>query len=146
MKRTLIATLTLMLTVAAFAAPPGRRAEGQRGGRGMRQPGRLAELLNLTESQRASVKALRDAQKSKMQPLIEQRRANREALKAALDAGDAAKAGELAVANHQLRSQFRAAHESFQTSLAALLTAEQKAKWELMREMRETRRSHRQRR
>lgn len=144
MKRTLIAALILTFTAAAMAAPPGGR-----GGRGMRQPGRLADLLDLTESQRASVQALRDAMKSKMQPLIEERRANREALKAALDAGDAAKAGELAVANHNLRRQFRAAHESFQTSVAALLTPAQRAKWEVareLREMRQTRRPHRQQR
>jgi len=143
MKRILIPTLTLMLTVAAVAAPPGRRGDGPRGDRRMARPARLAELLDLTESQRTSVRALRETLKAKMQPLIEQRRANREALKAALDAGDAAKAGELALANHKLRSQFRTARESFKTSVAALLTPEQNTKWEIAREMREKRRPRR---
>jgi|GEM_PF-2834110 len=146
MKRTLIATLTMMLAAAAVAAPPGRRAEGQRGDRAMARQARLAEILDLTEAQRTSVRALRETLKSTMQPLIEQRRANRAALKAALDAGDAAKAGELALANHNLRNKFKASRESFETSLAALLTAEQKAKWETVREMREMRGMRRHRR
>jgi|SRR6185436_2213771 len=151
MKRTLITTLTLMLTVAAVAAPPGRRGdglrgEGPRGGRGMARPGQLAELLDLNDSQRASLETLRENLKAAVEPLREQHQANREAMKAALDAGDSAKAGELALANHKLGSQFRAARESFETSLIALLTPEQKAKWELAREMRQSRRQHRQQR
>src|SRR6185436_1453115 len=142
MIRILITSLTLMLTVAAVAAPPGRPDREQRGARGQRGE-RLARVHDLSESQRASIEALRETLKATMEPLVEQRRANREALKAALDAGDTAKAGELAMANHNLRSQFKAAHESFETSFAALLTAEQKAKWEMAREMRQSRRHRR---
>src|SRR5687767_4934383 len=140
MKRTLITIVTLMITVTAVAAPPGRRGGEQPGGQ---RAERLAGVLDLTESQRASVETLRETLKASMEPLKEQRRANREALKAALDAGDTAKAGELAMANHNLRSQFKAARESFETSFAALLTSEQKAKWDAVREMRQTRRHRR---
>lgn len=143
MKRILITTLTLMLAAAAVAAPPGRRAEGQRGGRAMARPERLAAVLHLTESQRTSVRALAETMNATMQPLLEERRANREALKAAVEAGNAAKAGELAIANHNLRNEFKAARESFHNSVAALLTAEQKAKWEMARELRQSRRHRR---
>jgi len=44
---------------------------------------------------------------------------------------------------HNLRSKFKASRESFETSLGALLTAEQKAKWETVREMRGMRRHRR---
>jgi Spy/CpxP family protein refolding chaperone len=141
MKRTLIAVLMLTVTIAAFAAPPGPRGDGprgdgpQRGGRALLPPKALADFLDLSESQQASLDALRDTLKSSVEPLREQQRANREALRAAVEAGDAAKAGELSIALHNTRKQFKAARESFETSLVALLTPEQKAKWETYREI-----------
>jgi len=143
MKRILIVILTLLFTTAAIATPPKRGERQNRGpggpegpgGRGFLPPGAIAEFLALTDAQTAQVETLRDSLKATIEPLVEQQRANREALEAALAAGDSAKVGELALAKYNVGKQLKSARESFETSFIALLTPEQKAKWEIYQEI-----------
>lgn len=139
MKRILILMLTLMIAASAFAVPH-RRPHGARDG------SRMAELLDLTDEQKSQAKALRLNQRATIQPLREKIRGNREQIEDALAAGNSAKAGELMLASYNLRQQIKAAHESFKTSFAALLTPAQKEKWSVFEEMRQLRRERRGRR
>ena len=143
MKRTLILVLSFILATAAFArpqrGPEGNHGREGRAGRAMLPPQALAEFLSLSDAQTSQIEALRETLKSTIQPLREQQRANRQALEAALESGDSAKAGQLSSAIYATGNQIKAAADSYQTSFAALLTAEQKAKWAVYQEIIELR-------
>ncbi|HEX2834327.1 MAG TPA: Spy/CpxP family protein refolding chaperone [Thermoanaerobaculia bacterium] len=144
MKRTLTAVLLLALTVTAYSAP--RAPRGQRGPRqDALRPQVLADFLDLTDAQKTQAQALRASMRAAVEPLRAQLQANREAVKAAVDAGNAQQAGQLVVSSKGVREQIKAAHETFETQFAALLNAEQKAKWNVLRELREARRDARHR-
>lgn len=155
MKRISIPILLItLIAVAAVAAPgPGRgpgggpgpgAPQGQHQGPGeILPPPLLAEFLGLTEAQIAQIQPLRETLRATVEPLAEQLRANQEQLRAAVDAGNAAEAGQLLIANHGIGQQIRAAHDTFQAAFEALLTSEQKAKWDVYQEISELRRSPR---
>jgi Spy/CpxP family protein refolding chaperone len=147
MKRISILALITLIAVAAFAAPGRRPANagpggpgGQHGPREILPPPLLAQFLGLTEAQIAQIQPLRETLRTTVEPLREHQRANQEQIRAAVDSGNAAKAGELLVANHALREQMKAAHDTFETSFAAMLTPAQKAKWDVYREISHLRR------
>ncbi|MGZ5441071.1 MAG: Spy/CpxP family protein refolding chaperone [Thermoanaerobaculia bacterium] len=158
MKRISIPILLLtLIAVAAVAAPgPGRGpgggpGAGPGGPQGQQQgpgeilpPPLLAEFLGLTEAQIAQIQPLRGTLRATVEPLAEQQRANQEQLRAAVDAGNAAQAGQLLITNHGLGQQIRAAHDTFKAAFEALLTSEQKAKWDVYQEISELRRSPRE--
>lgn len=150
MKRTLIAALILTMAIAAIAAPPPRPGGGQSGpgspqrgpggpggpgGEQLLSPEALAEFLVLTESQITQIQALREALEATVQPLMEQQRANQQAVEAALAAGDANAAGAAMLAGYNLRTQIKAAHDSFKASFESVLTTEQKSKWSVYQEI-----------
>lgn len=146
MKRITIAIL-LITTIAAAAVaaprsgPPPMNAQGPRpGGPGEMPPALLADFLDLTEAQSAQVQQFRETLRATTEPLHESMRANRQQLEAAAAAGDAARAGALAVANHQLAQQIKAARDAYKTSFESVLTAEQKAKFAVYQELMELRR------
>lgn len=146
MKRITIAILLVtMIAAAAVAAPrsgpPPMNAQGPRaGGPGELPPALLAEFLDLTEAQAAQVQQFRETLRTTTEPLHESMRANREQLEAAVEAGDAAKAGALVIASHQIHEQIKAARDAFKTSFESVLTAEQKAKFAVYQELMELRR------
>jgi Spy/CpxP family protein refolding chaperone len=151
MKKTLVTLLALALGVSAFAAAPPHRqapgqgqgqAEGERQGGDVLPPRALAAFLGLTEAQVEQTQAIRESMRTAIEPLREQIHVNRDLMQAALEAGDAAKAGQLALANFDLRKQIEAARESADTQFQALLTAEQKAKWDVYQQILEARRRH----
>jgi len=143
MKRILIFTLISLIAVAAIAAPGGRRPQGQRGpGSGPNEllpPPQFTEFLGLTDAQVAQVEPLREKLRTTIEPLREQLRANQEQIRAAIDSGNAAQAGALMVANRNLRDQMKAAHDAFAASFEAILTAAQKSKFDVYREINELR-------
>lgn len=134
MKRLLIAALIATTAIAATAAPRQRRPSPER----TRE--RVADVLNLTDAQKSQAQSLRLTLRATVEPLRDQLRVNREAVKAAVDAGNAQQAGQLLVASKAVRDQIKAAHESFQSQFGAMLNAEQKAKWAVMMELRQARR------
>jgi Spy/CpxP family protein refolding chaperone len=152
MKRTLIAILTLALATAAFAGPGQRpqagpggpgNPQGQRGpGGALLSPQLIAEFLNLSDAQKSQAQALHESQRTAIEPLREQLRANRQAIGTAVDAGNAQQAGQLLIAGKAIRDQIKAAHDTFATQFEAMLTAEQKAKWAVVKELMELRRNH----
>lgn len=138
MKRTLIALLILTIATTAFAAP-GRRPAGPGDGgpapQALLSPPALAEFLGLTESQAAQIQSLHEQLEATIRPLAEQQRANHQAIEEALAAGNAARAGELMLANYGLGSQMKAAHDAFKAGFEGTLTAEQQAKWAIYNEI-----------
>ena len=162
MKRTrisLIALITLIVTLAAFAQPqprprgaagPGPGPGGPEAmhgpggpggpGRGILPPQALAEFLGLSDAQKEQAKAHRTTLEEAIKPLREQARANQEAIRAAVEAGNATAAGEKLIANDKIREQIQAEHEKFETAFTAILNAEQKAKFEVFQEIQELRR------
>lgn len=144
MKRISITILLItMIAAAAVAAPRNGRpggppSENARGGD--MPPGILAEFLGLTDAQTAQIDALRETMRATIEPLAETQKANHEAIRAAVEAGDAAKAGALMVANHQVAQQIKTARDAFRTGVEGVLTAEQKAKFAVYQELQELRR------
>ena len=143
MKRTLATILVLILASALVAAPPPQRPGAPPAPNAPHPPGELlppegvAELLDLTEAQKTQIQALHEALRATVQPLHEQQRAIHEQLEAAVAAGNAQRIGELVLAERALHTQIEAARTTFETSFAALLTPEQRAKWEVYQEIRE---------
>jgi Spy/CpxP family protein refolding chaperone len=152
-KLSIIAAITIVLAAgAAFAqhrgpgaGRPGRGGPG--GGPGMGpgvgaeilSPAALVEFLGLTEAQQEQITTLRESMHGTISPLAEEMKAKREELREAVTAGSAQQAGDILLAIEALRAQIDAARESFETQFEAVLTAEQKAKWDILQEIRELR-------
>jgi Spy/CpxP family protein refolding chaperone len=143
MKRT-IALMTLLLATTLFAdQPPKQRppgpppAEAAKGGPAgeLLSPPQMAIFLNLSDAQKASLQQINESTQTTVKPLAEQAHANQEAIDAAVKAGDAAKAGQLLVANYAIGQQIKAALDAAKTASDAVLTAEQKAKLAIYREI-----------
>lgn len=147
MKRIIAVAILTLATLSAVAAPrrpsappsaPAQGAQPRHGGE-LLPPQLLADFLDLGEAQITQIGQLRETLRTTVEPLREQQRANGEQLRAAVEAGDAAKAGQLMIANHRLAEQIKAAHDAFQTSFENVLTAAQKAKLAVYKEIVELR-------
>lgn len=90
----------------------------------------LLRQLDLTSDQHAQVKAIFEKEKPTLQPLMQQMRQNREAMKALEAAGpfDEAKVTALATQNSQTMIQLQVEHERVKSEIMAILTPDQKAK------------------
>lgn len=137
----ILAATTTFAASRPAAGPPPQQQQGPGPGE-ILNPQQMAEFLGLTEAQIAQIGPLRDALRATVEPLREQQRENGEKLRDAVEAGDAATAGQLVIANHTLSQQIQAAANTFKTSFEALLTSEQKAKLAIYEEIVELR-SHR---
>ncbi len=107
-----------------------------RGHRGMLM-GRMAQELNLTEAQKAQIKSLRDQERPVIQPLLEQLAANHKEMLAATANGnfDEAKVRLLANQQGQITAQLLFARQQMMSKIYnTVLTSEQKAKFDQLRE------------
>lgn len=139
---------TALLALAALPALAGPRGEGH--GRGGREHGfgRIlppASYLDLTADQKAAVDKLRDETKAKVQPLFESQRSKRQELRGLLDGAtpDPTAVGNLTIAMHETTQQIKSALDAARVSFEALLTPEQKTKYDNFRELRQDRRERR---
>jgi Spy/CpxP family protein refolding chaperone len=120
MKTKLIAILLILIAAVAIAQPAAR-------------PGAvLAKYLDLTPDQAAAWKQIHTDTAAVVQPLATTERATRKQIETALQAAtpDPAAIGKLTITLHATRDQIRAAHEASKAKLVAVLTAEQKTKFE----------------
>lgn len=124
--RWLVALASALILVAAAAAQPGGFGKGGRGGE------RLAEYLELDESQRIEWQTLREEHRAALEPVLAEMKANRESLRTLLesDAADPTTVGEIVLAGRDLKNQLKAAREQLDADLVAVLTAEQQEKFE----------------
>ncbi len=125
-----VLTLVGLPLLAEAARPP------QNPGAILRNPRALARYLKLTSEQIATFKTLREELQADLKPLQEQIKPLQEQLKTQLDAAapDACTAGETTVALDAVRDDIRAAYEEFDTAFSAILTPEQLAKYEHLKE------------
>ena len=123
MKTRFIAALAILVATAASARP---------------RPARLAHYLDLTSDQIAAWKQIHADTAALVQPLAASARETRTQLKAALDSAspDPTVVGKLAIALHATRAQIRAARADARAKLAAMLTPEQKTKFEALKKLR----------
>lgn len=134
--------VALVVMGLGLAAQPVRGAEGagDAGGRRARgpHPERMAELLGLTDEQRASWEQLREEFHAALEPLVEQQRAAADKLHQALasEQPDALSVGKLVIALHQQRKQTEQQHEALQQRLRATLSPEQQAKFDVAQALR----------
>ncbi len=147
MKRFLPLTCAALLLAGVAVAQPSTRghfghmrgADGARGAeRHERMLDRMSEKLGLSDNQKASAKELHEQLAKTVEPLFEQQRALHEQTQAALENGsDAAKVGALVISSYKNRQAIKAAHEDLQKDFEALLTAEQREKFQSFKGMHE---------
>ena len=135
-------TLTTAHAQGPGGPPPGREGgpgfmRGPHGGPGFHGP-RFAEELGLTAEQKAQMDALRQKNEATLKPLAEAARTAHETFRKALESEnpDAAAVGQAALAMHTAEKALRAAHEATFEQMKAILTDEQRAKLEAMKEQR----------
>lgn len=134
------ACAALLVAGALLAQPHGHMMghgmdkSGAAGMAGMEE--HLASALNLTDAQKASAKQLHQELWAKAQPLMTKMRQQHDELKALLDGGhpDATEIGQKVIAAHDTRAQLKALHEEFANRFSAQLTADQKVKFQEMRQ------------
>jgi len=129
--------------IAQSKDPGAQRAHGMRGGD--RMAGAFFRNLDLTDAQKAQMKQIREAHSQTLRPLMDQIRAKRQEIHQANQGGTfneslvAQKLTEIAPLEAKLMGeQFRTHQE-----MLSVLTAEQKAKLEQLRDQQKTRWSER---
>ena len=134
-KLMLFATALAALLVLPFAAEAAPRG-GQNAEQILKNPRALARFLRLTPDQVATFKTLREDLEADVKPLREARKPLREALQAEINAAspNACEVGEAALAVHENGDRIRAEYEEFDTAFSAILTPEQLAKYEALKE------------
>ncbi|HEX9458033.1 MAG TPA: Spy/CpxP family protein refolding chaperone [Thermoanaerobaculia bacterium] len=128
MKRIVIAlSLALVATLALAQEPrhvfmhgPGMEGEG------------IVSALNLSTDQKVQWDSIHQQLEASMQPLIDQHRAAEQQLSSAANASnpDATTVGRAYLAMRDVDKQIKAAHESAKSKIDAILTPDQKAKFE----------------
>ncbi len=96
--------------------------------------GFIASELGLTAEQKEAAKKIHEEAFEKGGPLMEQHRTEMEAIDALLDEGTATaeEIGTRVIAAHATKQQLEAVHDAAMEQFTALLTAEQKEKFEAM--------------
>lgn len=123
------------LLLAALAAAPVT-AQLPRRGPGPGGHHDLARVLELTEQQQEQWQAAHEAHRAAVEPMIEQLRANHDAVEAAIETGDATAVGEAVLAGRALRAQLEAERDGLEEVVLEILDDEQEAKYTEFRERR----------
>jgi Spy/CpxP family protein refolding chaperone len=131
MKRIAIAFSIALLAATAFAQEPQRRMFIHNMDEGS---GALAESLGLSTDQKVQFDAIHQQLEASMKPLIDQHRAAEQQLQALVEAPspDATAVGTQFLAMRAIDKQIRAAHDATKQKIDAILTPDQKAKFDAM--------------
>lgn len=149
MKKKIIITISLVAlivtgTVIAFAATHQLQRQHRFAGRGFegnadkfieRMLKRAAVVLDLTEAQKQQIKAVLEAEKPVVQPLLKDLATNRQALLTTTDNGqfNEADVQTIATKQGQTLAQLIVEKERVKAQVYAILTPEQRAKAEKLR-------------
>ena len=132
-KFTVAVAVTLLGASLAIAAPNQGGFEGHHGHRGIFGR-KMAEKLNLTDAQRAQVRDIMKASRQENQAFFQSVRATREEFRAAKQAGDTAKLEALKPTIQSQRAQMKQIRAANEAKIAQVLTPEQNAQWQQMKE------------
>jgi Spy/CpxP family protein refolding chaperone len=141
MRKTTRAVLGVAVLALAAGPSPGSAeppSPAERGSR-MDRAEPMARFLGLSEQQQEAVRKLMEERRAEHQALRERMAANREAMEQALDVAnpDPVAVGERAIEAHRLQKQQRALREAQDDAIRELLTAEQKVRFDAMRALRQ---------
>jgi Spy/CpxP family protein refolding chaperone len=129
---------TVLLLAVLFALPFAVVAEAQQRDPAaiLSNPRALARYLRLTPEQTTTTKALLQTLNATVQPLRETGKALREAFYAELEEANAnaCDVGQAALDLHANREAIQAARQTFDTAFSAILTPEQLARYEALKE------------
>lgn len=141
MKRNAILTACLIATVALaavlFAQTTHPRRDWHRGPGGLMQ--HITRTFNLTDAQQAQIKALWEAEKPNVVPLLQQLSESHKQMLAATQNGafDEAKVTSIATQQSQTITQLLVEKEKLSSKFYQLLTPEQRSKFDSLRQQRE---------
>ena len=138
MKKLIVAILSIVLVAMGamfiFAQDGTGKADGKRGfgKRGQHRGGHgmMFRGLDLTDEQKAQMKAIRQASKETSKPIREQMKANRQKLQTLSESGtfDEAQVQAIAAQQGSLSAQMIVAKEKVKAQMFNILTPEQKTK------------------
>ncbi len=141
--------VTLVMTVPHIAAQGGPAGPGGRGGRmgGPMARGEFGDVMrDLTDAQREQVKAIRERHADRIRPLLERSRAAREAINAAVFAGNTGNLQALSIDVGNAETELAFAQAQVQAEIFGVLTADQKQKIAERRKQMDERRTEVQKR
>jgi Spy/CpxP family protein refolding chaperone len=135
-----LASAAIALALGAAAVTAQSRVPEGAGGMGPRM-GRaegMARFLGLSDAQKEQVRQLMDDRRAESEALRERLEKNQEQLRTALEGTnpDPAAVGELAIEGHRLHEQGRALREAQDEAIRALLTAAQQVRFDAMKALR----------
>ena len=131
----ILAVAAVLIIGGIFAIAQRARHHGF-GGPGMHGRGEMMALraLDLTNDQKAKVKEIMEANKSAIQPIREQMKANHQKLADLKGSFDEAAVTEIAKSQGDLTGQMIVARQRVKSQIFAILTDDQKAKAEQIHE------------
>lgn len=136
MKRKIALTVTAL--AAMLALPLDAAARGPRNpAEILSNPRALARYLQLTPAQVTQQQQLVQALRADVEPLLQEQKTLREALRDELAAAtpNACEVGAAAIAVQENREEIRAARQEFDQAFTAILTPEQRARYEALKEL-----------
>lgn len=130
MKSKIIAAAAVLAlsTTMAVAAPHGGKFAGKRGHGEFGQ--KFAEKLNLTDAQKAQVKAIRQETREQNAAFFESFRATMQQFREAKQANDTARADALKATFESQRAQMKQIRDAEMQRIESILTADQRAQFE----------------
>lgn len=130
-----LALVVALLPAAAFARPGHGPRGGEHGRRGLLPP---PGFLDLTAEQRAAAREIFESARDAAEPKRDALRDLHDQLRTALeaDAPEPAAVGALVIQLDGVRDELKATFEGAQASFVALLTDEQRQRYEAFRELR----------
>jgi protein CpxP len=139
-----MAAVAALSTTMAFAAPHGGKfGHGKHGKRGGEFGARFAQELNLSEAQKQQIRDLQKQFRENNKALFQSSRATREQMFEARKAGDTAKLEQLKAASATQREQMKQLRAAQRDRVLAILTPEQRAKFDALKAERDARRGER---
>jgi len=138
MNKKWIAAATTALALSGGLAIAGTNGGGAgcKHGEGHRmhaRGARFAEKLNLTDAQKQQWKAVQESFRQDNKAFFAESRQTREDFRAAMKAGDTAKANSLKATMESQRAQMKQLRAAMEPKLTAILTAEQRAQYDTMK-------------
>ena len=140
MKKTIATAVVIVLAGSlAIAAPNGGKG-GRHGKRGFGFSEKMAEKLDLTDTQKQQIRDLQASFREQNKAFFESARETREEFRAAKEANDTAKLEALKPALQSQHAQMKQLRDAQHQRVLSILTADQRAKLEAMKAERGNRR------